>query len=108
MADEELEKAQERREKERLVKSGRMYAMCQKAGIAEPLLPVSLALAAFDEVPLEEAASFVHSNRPNLEDLAWAFSHSNSPEEFEEKFRQRVAEMKQRSSQNPSSAENST
>ncbi len=108
MADEGHEKAQEQRDKERLVRSGRMYAMCQKAGITEPLLPVSLALAAFDEMPLEEAASFVRINRPNLEDLAWAFTHSNSPEEFEEKFRQRVAEMERQPGQNPSSMENPT
>ena len=99
--NEGTKRTQDQSYKEKLVKSGRMYAMCQKAGIEEPLLPVSLALAAFDEVPLEDAASFVRDNRANLEDLAWAFSQSGSPEEFEEKFRQRQAEMKRQSSQRP-------
>jgi hypothetical protein len=78
--------------------------MCQRAGVAEPLLPVSLALAAFEETPLEEAASFVRANRSNLEDLAWAFSHSGSPEEFEEKLRQRVAEMERQPGRSSSGA----
>ena len=68
--------------------------MCQRAGVEEPLLPVSLALAAFEEISLEEATSLVRTNRTNLEDLAWAFSRSESPEEFEEKLHQRLAEAK--------------
>jgi hypothetical protein len=34
---------------------------------------------------------FVRSNEQNLKDLAWAFRHSNSAEEFE----QRLKEIKQ-------------
>lgn len=85
---------QESRDKEWLVKAARMYAMCLKAEVPEPLLPVSLALAAFEEEPLKEAAAFVRRNQPNLEDLAWAFTHSDSSEDFENKLQKRLSEMK--------------
>ncbi|MBA2692275.1 MAG: hypothetical protein H0U65_07260 [Rubrobacter sp.] len=84
---------QERLHKQRLVKSARMYAMCQKAEMPDPELQVSLALAAFEEMPLPEATAFVRTNRPNLEDMAWALRNSDSAEEFEEKLRERVAAM---------------
>jgi hypothetical protein len=88
--------AQEQIHKQRLVKSARMYAMCQKAEVSEPDLQVSLALAAFEDMPLPEATAFVRTNRPNLEDMAWALRNSNSAEEFEEKLRERVAAMSRR------------
>ena len=77
--------------KEQLVKAARMYAMCQKAEVENPLDVTGLALAAFQEIPLRQALVFVRSNEQNLEDLAWAFRHSNSAEEFE----QRLKEIKQ-------------
>ncbi len=87
---------QERQQKERLVKSARMYGMCKKAGFADPMLPVSLALAAFEEVPLKEASVFVRTNLVNIEDMAWALANSGSAEEFEEKLRERLASTGQR------------
>lgn len=80
-----------REHKERLVKSARMYAMCRKAGVADPLDVVGLAMAAFEEVPLQKGFMFVRSNQQDIEDLAWAFKNSNSAEEFE----QRIKEIKQ-------------
>jgi hypothetical protein len=85
--------AREQTHKERLVKSARLYAMCQKAEVSDPDLHVSLALAAFEEMPLPEATAFVRANRPNLEDMAWALRNSGSTEEFEEKLRERIATM---------------
>ncbi len=76
--------------KEQLVKAARMYAMCQKAGVAEPLDVTGMAVAAFEDMPLKQALVFLRSNQQNIEDLAWAFKNSNSPEEFE----QRVKELK--------------
>ncbi len=76
--------------KKLLVKSARMYAMCQKAEVAEPFDVMGLALAAFEDMPLRQALVFIRSNQQNIEDLAWAFKNSNSPEEFE----QRVKELK--------------
>lgn len=95
----ESAKSQERELKERLVKTARMHGMCQKAGFSDPMLAASLALAAFEEMPLEEAAKFVKVNRVNIEDMAWALTHSNSAEEFEEKLRERLASMQQRPGQ---------
>jgi hypothetical protein len=76
--------------KERLVKTARMYTMCQKAGVAEPMDVAGLALAAFEDMPLRQAMVFVRSNERNIEDLAWAFNNSGSAEEFE----QRVKELR--------------
>ena len=76
--------------KERLVKTARMYAMSQKAGVPEPLDVAGLALAAFEDMPLKEALVFVQKEQQNIEDLAWALKNSNSPEEFE----RRVKEIK--------------
>jgi len=67
-----------------------MYAMCQKAGVAEPLDVAGLAVAAFEDMPLKQALVFVRSNEQNIKDLAWAFANSGSAEEFE----QRVKEIK--------------
>lgn len=79
-----------RKLKEQLVKAARMYAMCQKAGVPEPMDVTGLAVAAFEDMPLKQALLFVRTNERNIEDLAWAFGNSRSAEEFE----QRVKEMK--------------
>lgn len=71
-----------------LVKAARMYAMCQKAGVAEPMDVTGLAVAAFEDVPLKQALLFVRSNERNVEDLAWAFRNSGSAEEFERRVRE--------------------
>ena len=76
--------------KEQLVKAARMYAMCQKAGVAEPLDVTALAVAAFEDMPLKQAVVLVRTNEQNVKDLAWAFRNSNSAEEFE----QRVNELR--------------
>ena len=76
--------------KERLVKTARMYAMCEKAGVSEPMDVTGLAVAAFEDLPLREALVFVRTNEQNVRDLAWAFANSKSAEEFE----QRVGEIK--------------
>jgi hypothetical protein len=82
--------AGEREIKARLVKAARMYAMCEKAGVAEPADVTGLAVAAFEDLPLREAMVFVRTNEQNVRDLAWAFANSASAEEFE----QRLAEIK--------------
>ena len=76
--------------KERLIKAARMYAMCEKAGVAEPMDVTGMAVAAFEDLPLREAMVFVRTNEKNVKDLAWAFANSDSAEEFE----QRLAEIK--------------
>ena len=83
-------KTRAREFKEQLVKAARMYAMCQKAGVAEPLDVTGMAVAAFEDMTLKQALVFLRSNQQNIEDLAWAFKNSNSVEEFE----QRVKELK--------------
>lgn len=87
-----------RKLKEQLVKAARMYAMCQKAGVPEPMDVTGLAVAAFEDMPLKQALLFVRTNERNIEDLAWAFGNSRSAEEFE----QRVKEMKSLPDQNQS------
>ena len=77
-------------QKKLLIKTARMYAMCQKAEVAEPMDVATLAVAAFEDLPMKQAVMFVRSNEQNIKDLAWAFKNSNSPEEFE----QRVKEIK--------------
>ncbi len=79
-----------REQKRQLVKAARMYAMCQKAEVAEPLEITGLAVAAFEDMPLKQALVFLRSNEQNIKDLAWAFKNSSSAEEFE----QRVKEIK--------------
>jgi hypothetical protein len=74
--------------KERLVKTARMYAMCQKAAVENPLDVAGLALAAFEGMPLRQALVFIRSNEQNLQDLAWAFRNSNSAEEFEQRLKE--------------------
>ena len=76
--------------KEQLVKAARMYAMCQKAGVAEPLDVTALAVAAFEDMPLKQSIMLVRSNEQNVKDLAWAFGNSRSAQEFE----QRVKELR--------------
>ena len=76
--------------KQRLIKTARMYAMCQKAEVPEPLDVAALAMAAFEDLPMKQAVLFIRSNERNIKDLAWAFKNSNSPEEFE----QRIKEIK--------------
>ncbi|HWS80830.1 MAG TPA: hypothetical protein VN178_07375 [Rubrobacter sp.] len=80
----------ERELKERLIKAARMYAMCEKAGVPEPMDVSGLAVAAFEDLPLREALVFVRTNEQNVRDLAWAFANSGSAEEFE----QRLGEIK--------------
>ena len=46
--------------KEQLVKAARMYAMCQKAGVAEPLDVTALAVA-FEDLPLRQAVVLVRT-----------------------------------------------
>ena len=82
------EEARLRQHKNRLVKSARMYAMCRKAEVDDPLQLVAVALAAFEEMPLKEALAFLRVERKNLEDMAWAFTHSGSPVEFEERLKE--------------------
>jgi len=82
-----------------LVKAARMYAMCQKAGVAEPMDVTGLAVAAFEDMPLKQALVFVRSNEQNIRDLAWAFTNSSSAEEFERKVKE-IRHLPDRS-QNP-------
>ncbi len=49
--------------KEQLVKAARMYAMCQKAGVAEPLDVTGMAVAAFEDMTLKQALVFLRSNQ---------------------------------------------
>jgi len=74
--------------KEQLVKTARMYAMCQKAAVENPLDVAGLALAAFEDMPLRQALVFIRSNEQNLQDLAWAFRSSNSAGEFEQRLKE--------------------
>jgi hypothetical protein len=74
--------------KEQLVKTARMYAMCQKAAVENPLDVTGLALAAFEDMPLRQALVFIRSNEQNLQDLAWAFRNSDSAEEFEQRLKE--------------------
>ena len=76
--------------KEQLVKAARMYAMCKKAEVAEPMDVVGIAMAAFEDMPLKQALVLLRSNEQNVKDLAWAFENSSSAQEFE----QRVKEIK--------------
>ncbi len=48
---------------EQLVKAARMYAMCQKAGVAEPLDVTGMAVAAFEDMTLKQALVFLRSNQ---------------------------------------------
>lgn len=75
-------------QKRSLVKAARMYAMCRKAGVTEPMDVTGLAVAAFEDMPLKQALVFVRSNEQNIQDLAWAFSNSSSAEEFEHKLKE--------------------
>ena len=77
-------------QKRQLVKAARMMAMCEKAGIPEPLDVTGLAVAAFEDMQLKQAMLFVRTNERNIRDLAWALGNSNSAREFE----QRVKEIK--------------
>ena len=74
--------------KEQLIKAARMYAMCQKAAVENPLDVTGLALAAFEDMPLRQALVFIRSNEQNLQDLAWAFRNSNTAEEFEQRLKE--------------------
>ena len=76
--------------KEQLVKAARMFAMCRKAEVPEPMDVTGLAVAAFEDMQLREAMLFVRTNEQNIRDLAWALGNSNSAQEFE----QRVKELR--------------
>ena len=89
------EKARLDEVKKQLLKTSRMYAMCRKAEVTEPLDVAALALAAFEDMNMKQAVVFVQSNEQNIKDLAWAFENSNSSEEFE----QRLKEIKNLSSE---------
>ena len=82
------EEARQDEAKRRLIKTARMYVMCEKAEVAEPLDVAALAVAAFDDLPMKQAVVFVQSNEQNIKDLAWAFKNSNSPEEFEQRLKE--------------------
>ena len=77
--------------KAQLLKAARMYAMCRKAEVPEPMDVTALAVAAFEDMPLKQAIVLLRSNEQNVKDLAWAFENSSSAEEFE----QRLKEIKQ-------------
>ena len=74
--------------KKQLVKAARMYAMCEKAEVAEPLDVTALAVAAFEDMPLKQAIVLVRSNEQNVKDLAWAFRNSKSAQEFEQRVKE--------------------
>ena len=74
--------------KAQLLKAARMYAMCRKAEVAEPMDVTALAVAAFEDMPLKQAIVLVHSNEQNVKDLAWAFENSNTAEEFEQRLKE--------------------
>ena len=74
--------------KGQLVKAARMYAMCQKAGVENPMDVTALAVAAFEDMPLKQAIVLVRSNEQNVRDLAWAFSNSGSAGEFEQRVKE--------------------
>jgi hypothetical protein len=74
--------------KAQLLKAARMYAMCQKAEVAEPMDVTALAVAAFEDMPLKQAIVLLRSNEQNVKDLAWAFQNSNTTEEFEQRLRE--------------------
>jgi hypothetical protein len=73
--------------KAQLLKAARMYAMCRKAEVAEPMDVTALAVAAFEDMPLKQAIVLVRSNEQNVKDLAWAFENSNTTEEFEQRLK---------------------
>ncbi len=73
--------------KAQLLKAARMYAMCRKAEVAEPMDVTSLAVAAFEDMPLKQAIVFVRSNEQNVKDLAWAFENSSTAQEFEQRLK---------------------
>ena len=77
-----------REQKAQLVKAARMYAMCQKAEVPEPMDVTGLAVAAFEDMQLKQAMLFVRTNEQNIKDLAWAFGNSNSAQEFEQRLKQ--------------------
>ena len=74
--------------KERLIKASRMYAMCEKAEVESPLDVVGMAVAAFDDMTLEDSMVFIRSNERTMGNLAWAFKNSNSTEEFEQRVKE--------------------
>jgi hypothetical protein len=87
-----------------LVKAARMYTMCQKAGVAEPMDVTGLALAAFEEMTLQQAMVFVRSNEQNVEDLAWALRNSSSAEEFEQRVKE-IKDLPEQARQQPAEEE---
>ena len=74
--------------KAQLLKAARMYAMCRKAEVAEPMDVTALAVAAFEDMPLKQAIVLLRSNEQNVKDLAWAFENSSSAEEFEQRLKE--------------------
>ena len=74
--------------KSQLLKAARMYAMCRKAEVAEPMDVTSLAVAAFEDMSRQQAIVLVRSNEQNVKDLAWAFENSSTPGEFEQRLKE--------------------
>jgi hypothetical protein len=74
--------------KAQLLKAARMYAMCRKADVSEPMDVTALAVAAFEDMPLKQAIVLLRSNEQNVKDLAWAFENSSSAEEFEHRLKE--------------------
>jgi hypothetical protein len=102
--DAKSDEAMLREHKAQLLKAARMYAMCQKAEVAEPLDVTGLAVAAFEDMTIEQALVFVRSNEQNIEDLAWAFRNSNSAEEFEQRLKE-IKGLPERARQQPAEEE---
>jgi hypothetical protein len=73
--------------KTKLLKAARMYTMCRKAEVAEPMDVTALAVAAFEDMPLKQAIVLLRSNEQNVKDLAWAFENSTTAEEFEQRLK---------------------
>ncbi len=88
MAGDASGKTRVREFKEQLVKAARMYTMCEKARVPEPMDVTGLAMAAFEDMPLNQAMIFIRTNEQNIKDLAWAFKNSSSAEEFEQRVRE--------------------
>ena len=74
--------------KEQLVKAARMYAMCRKADVSEPMDVTGLAVAAFEDMQLREAMLFVSTNDQIIKDLAWARGNSSPAEESEPRVKE--------------------
>ncbi|MBA2443203.1 MAG: hypothetical protein H0V53_12485, partial [Rubrobacter sp.] len=73
------------------LKAGRMYHLCRESEIEEPWNIVALAVCSFEQMHTKDGWEFVLSNRVDIENIAWVFENSSSPEEFKE----RLVELKE-------------